>query len=44
MVKTFETSALLDWKSKFHPIIYPNIHLMAKNDSEKLRSFNWESA
>ncbi len=25
-----ETSRLLGWKSRFHPVIYPNIHLMAK--------------
>ncbi|PRP68193.1 nodulation protein NoeA [Nonlabens agnitus] len=28
-----ETAKLLSWKTRFHPVIYPNIHLMAKNDS-----------
>lgn len=30
-----ETSRLLSWKSRFHPVIYPNIHLMASSDSGK---------
>jgi len=30
-----ETSKLLGLKSRFHPVIYPNIHLMAKGDSNK---------
>lgn len=29
-----ETASLLGWKSKLHPVIYPNIHLMAKDDSK----------
>lgn len=29
-----ETSKLLGWKSRFHPVIYPNIHLMAKDNGE----------
>lgn len=28
-----EVSKLLGWKTKLHPVIYPNIHLMAKNDT-----------
>ncbi|BAO55366.1 hypothetical protein [Nonlabens marinus] len=29
-----ETAKLLSWKTKFHPVIYPNIHLMARGGSE----------
>ncbi|WP_194850108.1 class I SAM-dependent methyltransferase [Nonlabens antarcticus] len=37
-----ETSKLLDWKTKFHPVIYPNIHLMAKGNSEQRRGGSTE--
>ena len=30
-----ETAKLLGLKSRFHPVIYPNIHLMAKGNSSK---------